>query len=97
MDPCCCVEHSLKATEHVPPRDSGTHICVDKSVNPEIVVCVFFLRFSGKKTLCKHRNRCDWQVTQDSQEMYNFTLVAENYFRKRSVSILFNLIHGGET
>lgn len=56
-----------------------------------------FESFSGKKTLCKHRNRCDWQVTQDSQEMYNFTLVAENYFRKRSVSILFNLIHGGET
>uniref|UniRef100_F1MGK8 Oncostatin-M-specific receptor subunit beta n=1 Tax=Bos taurus TaxID=9913 RepID=F1MGK8_BOVIN len=53
-----------------------------------------FESFSGKKTLCKHRNRCDWQVTQDSQEMYNFTLVAENYFRKRSVSILFNLIHG---
>ncbi|XP_044788538.1 oncostatin-M-specific receptor subunit beta isoform X5 [Bubalus bubalis] len=53
-----------------------------------------FESFSGKKTLCKHRNRCDWRVTQDSQEMYNFTLVAENYFRKRSVSILFNLIHG---
>uniref|UniRef100_A0A8C6E3B2 Oncostatin-M-specific receptor subunit beta n=1 Tax=Moschus moschiferus TaxID=68415 RepID=A0A8C6E3B2_MOSMO len=53
-----------------------------------------FESFSRKKTLCKHRNRCDWQVTQDPQETYNFTLVAENYFRKRSVNILFNLIHG---
>ncbi|XP_067586663.1 oncostatin-M-specific receptor subunit beta isoform X2 [Pseudorca crassidens] len=50
-----------------------------------------FESFSGKKTLCKHRNWCDWQVAQDSQETYNFTLLAENYFRKRSVSILFNL------
>ncbi|XP_057566231.1 oncostatin-M-specific receptor subunit beta isoform X2 [Hippopotamus amphibius kiboko] len=52
-----------------------------------------FESFSGKKTLCKHSNRCDWQVAQDSQEMYNFTLVAENYLRKRSVNILFNLTH----
>ncbi|XP_059948806.1 oncostatin-M-specific receptor subunit beta isoform X1 [Mesoplodon densirostris] len=50
-----------------------------------------FESFSGKKTLCKHRNWCNWQVAQDSQEMYNFTLLAENYLRKRSVSILFNL------
>ncbi|XP_060002966.1 oncostatin-M-specific receptor subunit beta isoform X2 [Lagenorhynchus albirostris] len=50
-----------------------------------------FESFSGKKTLCKHRNWCDWQVAQGSQETYNFTLLAENYFRKRSVSILFNL------
>ncbi|XP_036702832.1 oncostatin-M-specific receptor subunit beta isoform X2 [Balaenoptera musculus] len=50
-----------------------------------------FESFSGKKTLCKHRNWCNWQVAQDSQETYNFTLVAENYLRKRSVSILFNL------
>ncbi|TKC50345.1 hypothetical protein EI555_002006 [Monodon monoceros] len=50
-----------------------------------------FESFSGKKTLCKHRNWCDWQVAQDSQETFNFTLLAENYLRKRSVSILFNL------
>eukprot|EP00069_Balaena_mysticetus_P004006 bmy_17060T0 len=50
-----------------------------------------FESFSGKKTLCKRRNWCNWQVAQDSQETYNFTLVAENYLRKRSVSILFNL------
>ena len=79
--------------------DSGRHICADKNVNPEIVVwcCFSFsLRFSGKKTLCKHRNWCNWQVAQDSQETYNFTLVAENYLRKRSVSILFNLTQRGE-
>nr|XP_017523067.1 oncostatin-M-specific receptor subunit beta isoform X1 [Manis javanica] len=52
-----------------------------------------FESFSGKKTLCKHKNWCDWQVIQHSQEMYNFTLVAENYLRKRSVSTVFNLTH----
>uniref|UniRef100_A0A8D1T2I9 Oncostatin-M-specific receptor subunit beta n=2 Tax=Sus scrofa TaxID=9823 RepID=A0A8D1T2I9_PIG len=52
-----------------------------------------FESFSGKKILCEHRNFCNWQVAQDSQEMYNFTLVAENYLRKRSVNILFNLTH----
>uniref|UniRef100_A0A8D1HCZ7 Oncostatin M receptor n=1 Tax=Sus scrofa TaxID=9823 RepID=A0A8D1HCZ7_PIG len=56
-----------------------------------------FESFSGKKILCEHRNFCNWQVAQDSQEMYNFTLVAENYLRKRSVNILFNLTHRGET
>ncbi|XP_066234814.1 oncostatin-M-specific receptor subunit beta isoform X2 [Saccopteryx leptura] len=49
--------------------------------------------FSGKKKICKHRNWCNWQVSQDSQEIYNFTLMAENSFRKRRVSILFNLAH----
>uniref|UniRef100_A0A8C3VMW0 Oncostatin-M-specific receptor subunit beta n=1 Tax=Catagonus wagneri TaxID=51154 RepID=A0A8C3VMW0_9CETA len=52
-----------------------------------------FESFSGKKMLCEHRNFCNWQVAQDSQEMYNFTLVAENYLRKRRVSILFNVTH----
>lgn len=28
--------------------------------------------------------------------MYNFTLVAENYLRRRSVSTVFNLTHQGE-
>ncbi|XP_023481487.2 oncostatin-M-specific receptor subunit beta isoform X3 [Equus caballus] len=52
-----------------------------------------FESFSGEKRLCEHKNWCDWQIAQDSQEMYNFTLVAENYLRKRSVNILFNLTH----
>lgn len=47
--------------------------------------------YSGEKKLCKHKNWCNWQITQDSQETYNFTLIAENDLRKRSVSILFNL------
>ncbi|XP_054439929.1 oncostatin-M-specific receptor subunit beta isoform X1 [Pteronotus mesoamericanus] len=52
-----------------------------------------FESFSGKKKLCKERNKCTWQVAQDSQETYNFTLVAENYLRKRSVNIVFDLAH----
>ncbi|XP_046929819.1 oncostatin-M-specific receptor subunit beta isoform X3 [Lynx rufus] len=52
-----------------------------------------FESFSGKKTLCKHKSWCNWQVSPDSQEMYNFTLTAENYLRKRSVHLLFNLTH----
>ncbi|KAK2493742.1 hypothetical protein MC885_012405 [Smutsia gigantea] len=52
-----------------------------------------FESFSGKKTLCKHKNWCNWQVTQHSQEVYNFTLVAENYLRKRSVNTVFTLAH----
>lgn len=76
-------------------RETGTHICTDKSVNPEIDF--LFLRFSGKKKFCEHKNSCTWQVAPDSQEMYNFTLVAENHFRKRSVNLLFNLAHRGET
>ncbi|XP_014637083.1 PREDICTED: oncostatin-M-specific receptor subunit beta isoform X2 [Ceratotherium simum simum] len=52
-----------------------------------------FESFSGKKILCEHKNWCNWQVAQDSQEMYNFTLTTENYLRKRGVNILFNLTH----
>ncbi|XP_036163817.1 oncostatin-M-specific receptor subunit beta isoform X1 [Myotis myotis] len=51
-----------------------------------------FESFSGKKKSCEQKNWCTWQVAQDSQ-MYNFTLIAENYFRKRSVNLLFNLAH----
>ncbi|XP_053513264.1 oncostatin-M-specific receptor subunit beta isoform X1 [Artibeus jamaicensis] len=49
--------------------------------------------FSGEKKSCEHKNWCVWQVAADSQEMYNFTLVAENSFRKRSVNALFDLVH----
>lgn len=70
------------------------HFLTDQSVTPEIVF--LFLRFSGKKEFCKHKTWCTWQVAQDSQETYNFTLMAENYFRKRSVNLLFNLAHRGE-
>ncbi|XP_054571287.1 oncostatin-M-specific receptor subunit beta isoform X2 [Eptesicus fuscus] len=49
--------------------------------------------FSGKRQDCEHKTWCAWQVAQDSQETYNFTLLAENLFRKRSVNILFNLTH----
>ncbi|XP_064452843.1 oncostatin-M-specific receptor subunit beta isoform X5 [Mirounga angustirostris] len=52
-----------------------------------------FESFSGKKTLCKHKSWCSWEVAPESQEMYNFTLTAENYLRKRSVHLLFNLTH----
>lgn len=52
-----------------------------------------FESFSGKKKVCEHRNWCTWQVARDSQETYNFTLLAENYLRSRSVNISFNLTH----
>ncbi|KAM5168066.1 LOW QUALITY PROTEIN: oncostatin-M-specific receptor subunit beta [Callospermophilus lateralis] len=52
-----------------------------------------FESFSGKKQNCKHKDSCDWKITQDSQEMYNFTLTAANNLRKRSVNIIFNLSH----
>ncbi|XP_037654745.1 oncostatin-M-specific receptor subunit beta isoform X2 [Choloepus didactylus] len=52
-----------------------------------------FESFSQKKEFCKHRNWCTWKITQDSQEMYNFTLTVENSLRKRRVNILFNLSH----
>ncbi|KAM9252618.1 oncostatin-M-specific receptor subunit beta [Dugong dugon] len=52
-----------------------------------------FESFSQKKKVCKHRNWCTWQVSQDSQEMYNFTLMAENYLRKRTVHLVFKLTH----
>ncbi|KAM9694240.1 oncostatin-M-specific receptor subunit beta isoform 2-T2 [Trichechus inunguis] len=52
-----------------------------------------FESFSQKKKVCKHRNWCTWQVSQDSQEMYHFTLMAENYLRKRTVHLVFKLTH----
>ncbi|XP_006889640.1 PREDICTED: oncostatin-M-specific receptor subunit beta-like [Elephantulus edwardii] len=48
---------------------------------------------SRKKKLCKHKNWCKWKVTQKSQELYNFTLVAENSLRKRSVNSVFHLTY----
>lgn len=56
-----------------------------------------FESFSGKTKLCEHKKWCHWQVAPDSQETYNITLTAENQLRRRSVSILFNLTHRGET
>ncbi|XP_051846109.1 oncostatin-M-specific receptor subunit beta isoform X3 [Antechinus flavipes] len=47
--------------------------------------------FSQKKVNCVHRNWCTWQLTSDIQDMYNFTLTAENELRKRRVDILFNV------
>ncbi|XP_045421726.1 oncostatin-M-specific receptor subunit beta isoform X1 [Lemur catta] len=52
-----------------------------------------FESFSGKKKSCDEKTRCNWQITQDSQEIYNFTLITANYFRTRSVNLLFNLTH----
>ncbi|XP_062067679.1 oncostatin-M-specific receptor subunit beta isoform X2 [Lepus europaeus] len=49
--------------------------------------------FSGRKEHCQHRSWCHWQISQGSQETYNFTLLAENRLRKRSVNLLFNLTH----
>ncbi|XP_055001387.1 oncostatin-M-specific receptor subunit beta [Sorex araneus] len=48
---------------------------------------------SGNKILCQQKNCCNWQITQDSQEMYNFTLVAEYSLGRRSANIGFNLTH----
>uniref|UniRef100_A0A8C5KDI0 Oncostatin-M-specific receptor subunit beta n=1 Tax=Jaculus jaculus TaxID=51337 RepID=A0A8C5KDI0_JACJA len=48
---------------------------------------------SGENKHCELKNSCNWQITQDSQELYNFTLTAENYLRKRSVNIAFNVSH----
>lgn len=49
--------------------------------------------FSGRREVSNHRNSHTWQITEDSQETYNFTLTAENNLRKRSVNISFNLTH----
>ncbi|XP_043834706.1 oncostatin-M-specific receptor subunit beta [Dromiciops gliroides] len=49
--------------------------------------------FSQKKVDCVHRNWCTWQLAPDMQDMYNFTLTAENKLRKRRTSILFNVTH----
>ncbi|XP_011821551.1 PREDICTED: oncostatin-M-specific receptor subunit beta isoform X3 [Mandrillus leucophaeus] len=76
--------------------DPGTDTALGWSKQPSQSYTLFE-SFSGEKKLCTHKNWCNWQITQDSQEMYNFTLIAENYLRKRSVNILFNLTHRGET
>ncbi|KFO22076.1 oncostatin-M-specific receptor subunit beta [Fukomys damarensis] len=52
-----------------------------------------FESFSGEKKFCEHNNQCSWEISPDLQETYNFTLTAENYLRKRSVSTIFNLTH----
>ncbi|XP_004848645.1 oncostatin-M-specific receptor subunit beta isoform X3 [Heterocephalus glaber] len=52
-----------------------------------------FESFSGKKKFCEHNNQCNWEISRDLQETYNFTLTAENYLRKRSVNTIFNLTH----
>ncbi|XP_004449946.1 oncostatin-M-specific receptor subunit beta isoform X1 [Dasypus novemcinctus] len=64
-----------------------------ESFIPSPAKYTLFESFSQKKEVCKHKNWCTWQVTQDSQEIYNFTLIAETNLRKRSVNILFNLSH----
>lgn len=77
------------------------HLLLWKYLNPVFAVLFFFsfrfLRFSGRREVSNHRNSHTWQITEDSQETYNFTLTAENNLRKRSVSISFNLTHRGET
>ncbi|KAM6156861.1 oncostatin-M-specific receptor subunit beta [Erethizon dorsatum] len=50
-----------------------------------------FESFSGEKKFCGHNNWCNWEISQDLQETYNFTLTAENYLRKRNVSSVFKL------
>nr|O70458.1 RecName: Full=Oncostatin-M-specific receptor subunit beta; AltName: Full=Interleukin-31 receptor subunit beta; Short=IL-31 receptor subunit beta; Short=IL-31R subunit beta; Short=IL-31R-beta; Short=IL-31RB; Flags: Precursor [Mus musculus]AAC40122.1 oncostatin M specific receptor [Mus musculus] len=49
--------------------------------------------FSKRCEVSNYRNSYTWQITEGSQEMYNFTLTAENQLRKRSVNINFNLTH----
>ncbi|XP_076772260.1 oncostatin-M-specific receptor subunit beta isoform X2 [Arvicanthis niloticus] len=49
--------------------------------------------FSERCEVSNHRNSYTWQITEDPQETYNFTLTAENQLRKKSVSISFNLTH----
>lgn len=49
--------------------------------------------FSGRLEHSDKRNSYNWQITDDSQETYNFTLTAENLLRKRSVNLIFNLTH----
>ncbi|XP_036919107.1 oncostatin-M-specific receptor subunit beta isoform X2 [Sturnira hondurensis] len=49
--------------------------------------------FSGETKSCAHKNWCVWPVAVDTQETYNFTLVAENSLRRRGVNALFDLAH----
>lgn len=76
------------------------HLLWWKCLNPVFPVLFFslhFLRFSKRCEVSNYRNSYTWQITEGSQEMYNFTLTAENQLRKRSVNINFNLTHRGET
>uniref|UniRef100_A0A8D2B1P3 Oncostatin M receptor n=1 Tax=Sciurus vulgaris TaxID=55149 RepID=A0A8D2B1P3_SCIVU len=82
---------TLKCTWY-PGVDTG----LDWNIQPSQSYTLFE-SFSGKKQNCKHKNSCNWKITQDVQETYNFTLTAANYFRKRSANIIFNLTHRGET
>nr|XP_020145661.1 oncostatin-M-specific receptor subunit beta isoform X2 [Microcebus murinus] len=72
--------------------DPGANTALDWSKQPSQSYTLFE-SYSGKKKHCEEKNRCNWQITQDSQEIYNFTLITENYLRKRSVNLLFNLTH----
>lgn len=80
------------------PRDQYTSALMEvfKPCLCCLVLC-HFLRFSGRHELSDHRNSHTWQITEDSQETYNFTLTAKNNLRKRSVNLIFNLTHRGET
>ncbi|XP_074062899.1 oncostatin-M-specific receptor subunit beta isoform X2 [Macrotis lagotis] len=49
--------------------------------------------FSQKRVDCNHRNWCIWQLTGNMQDMYNFTLMAENKLRKRRTNTFFNVTH----
>ncbi|XP_075397074.1 oncostatin-M-specific receptor subunit beta isoform X2 [Tenrec ecaudatus] len=49
--------------------------------------------FSQETKVCEHNTWCTWQVAEDSQDGYNFTLQIQNIFRKRSVNLAFNLTH----
>lgn len=97
VDQCHCVQHGLKATECAPWVQGYISVLTEVETLNLSIGCVFLLRFSGKKAICTHKSWCNWQVAPDSQEMYNFTLTAGNDLRKRSVHLLFNLTHRGET
>ncbi|XP_006889636.1 PREDICTED: oncostatin-M-specific receptor subunit beta [Elephantulus edwardii] len=58
-------------------------------------IYTLFEAFSQKRKVCEHNNRCTWQVTENFQKQYNFTLVAENILRKRSANSVFHLVHRG--
>ncbi|XP_045141326.1 oncostatin-M-specific receptor subunit beta isoform X2 [Echinops telfairi] len=49
--------------------------------------------FSQETRVCEHNTWCTWQVAEDSQDEYNFTLRLQNIFRERSVNLAFNLTH----
>lgn len=89
--------HYMKIPWQKIPRDQYTSALME--VFKPCLCCLVlfhFLRFSGRHELSDHRNSHTWQITEDSQETYNFTLTAENNLRKRSVNLIFNLTHRGE-